>query len=264
MGILSDMKENYEKRQLASQYHYEAMQYINEGKEVYNNAYSKFQITAFDTNLEISKFVDFKKDILKQMNSIMKSIEGKENIVNKSKLEIELIYPEISSIQPATFVTGENPVIELIEIFKTVPIPSIKDFLNDSSEAYYQARYERDEAKMYKQNMRIEREKIYSARNALKSIASFISVEKEEITKLLFNLKKIENEINNQNISDKDIKALNMIADILSKTLTTQFITNDFKISKPYVEIHNNVININNTIDNATSISSGIVGISKL
>ena len=108
MGFFSNAKDNYEKRQRAAEYRYDARKYINEGKEIYEKAYDKLLTTSFDIRMEISNYVNFKKQKLNEMNTILKKLNCDEKHISSSALEIKLNNIEPSSIHPTTFVTGES------------------------------------------------------------------------------------------------------------------------------------------------------------
>lgn len=245
MGIFSDAKDNYEKRQKAAEYRYDARKYINEGKEIYETAYNKLVSMSYDVQSEISNYVRFKKQKLNEMNDILKNLNCDEKNINSSALEIEFNHLEPSSVHAHTFVTGESFFDELGAIFSTIPTPSISDFFTDSTMDYYEAKSEREEAKFYKEAMKSERESLNNTREAMRSIKSYIYSEKKEIEKLIDILKKITiNECN-----DKDqLEAIYKITNLLAETLTTQFINNNYAITEQYNNVHAQIESINDNL----------------
>lgn len=245
MGIFSDAKDNYEKRQKAAEYRYDARKYINEGKEIYETAYNKLVSMSYDVQSEISNYVRFKKQKLNEMNDILKNLNCDEKNINSSALEIEFNHLEPSSVHAHTFVTGESFFDELGAIFSTIPAPSISDFFTDSTMDYYEAKSEREEAKFYKEAMKSERESLNNTREAMRSIKSYIYSEKKEIEKLIDILKKITiNECN-----DKDqLEAIYKITNLLAETLTTQFINNNYAITEQYNNVHAQIESINDNL----------------
>lgn len=252
MGFFSNAKDNYEKRQRAAEYRYDARKYINEGKEIYEKAYDKLLTTSFDIRMEISNYVNFKKQKLNEMNTILKKLNCDEKHINSSELEIKLNNIEPSSIHPTTFVTGESFFDELGAIFSTIPAPSISDFFSDSSSDYYEAKSERDQAKIYKETMKAERERLYNAREAMRNISSYIYSEKKEIEKLVDILKEAAN--NECNEKDK-LEAIYEITNLLAETLTTQFINNNYAITEQYNNVHSQIESINNNLYSAPVLS---------
>ena len=245
MGIFSDAKDNYEKRQKAAEYRYDARKYINEGKEIYETAYNKLVSMSYDVQSEISNYVRFKKQKLNEMNDILKNLNCDEKNINSSALEIKFNHLEPSSVHAHTFVTGESFFDELGAIFSTIPAPSISDFFTDSTMDYYEAKSEREEAKFYKEAMKSERESLNNTREAMRSIKSYIYSEKKEIEKLIDILKKITiNECN-----DKDqLEAIYKITNLLAETLTTQFINNNYAITEQYNNVHAQIESINDNL----------------
>lgn len=245
MGIFSDAKDNYEKRQKAAEYRYDARKYINEGKEIYETAYNKLVSMSYDVQSEISNYVRFKKQKLNEMNDILKNLNCDEKNINSSALEIKFNHLEPSSVHAHTFVTGESFFDELGAIFSTIPTPSISDFFSDSTMDYYEAKSEREEAKFYKEAMKSERESLNNTREAMRSIKSYIYSEKKEIEKLIDILKKVTiNECN-----DKDqLEAIYEITNLLAETLTTQFINNNYAITEQYNNVHAQIESINDNL----------------
>lgn len=245
MGIFSDAKDNYEKRQKAAEYRYDARKYINEGKEIYETAYNKLVSMSYDLQSEISNYVRFKKQKLNEMNDILKNLNCDEKNINSSALEIKFNHLEPSSVHAHTFVTGESFFDELGAIFSTIPTPSISDFFSDSTMDYYEAKSEREEAKFYKEAMKSERESLNNTREAMRSIKSYIYSEKKEIEKLIDILKKVTiNECN-----DKDqLEAIYEITNLLAETLTTQFINNNYAITEQYNNVHAQIESINDNL----------------
>lgn len=245
MGIFSDAKDNYEKRQKAAEYRYDARKYINEGKEIYETAYNKLVSMSYDVQSEISNYVRFKKQKLNEMNDILKNLNCDEKNINSSALEIKFNHLEPSSVHAHTFVTGESFFDELGAIFSTIPTPSISDFFSDSTMDYYEAKSEMEEAKFYKEAMKSERESLNNTREAMKNISCYIYSEKKEIEKLIDILKKVTiNECN-----DKDqLEAIYEITNLLAETLTTQFINNNYAITEQYNNVHAQIESINDNL----------------
>lgn len=245
MGIFSDAKDNYEKRRKAAEYRYDARQYINEGKEIYEKAYNRLVSTSYDVQSEISHYVKFKKQKLNEMNDILKNLNCDEKNINSSALEIKFNHLDPSSVHAHTFVTGESFFKELGAIFSTIPAPSISDFFSDSTMDYYEAKSEREEAKFYKEAMKAERESLNNTREAMKAISSYIYSEKKEIEKLIDILKKATtNECNNKD----QLEAIYEITNLLAETLTTQFINNNYAITEQYNNVHAQIESINDNL----------------
>lgn len=252
MGLFSKTKDNYEKRRMAAEYHYDAMKYINEGKEIYNRAYSKLREKAGIVRYKVSEYESFKKGTLEEVKRLFSEINMKENIMNVENTKITLKYPEPSDIVPSTFVTGENPFTELKAIFQTVPVPSISDLISDSSDAYYTAKMEKNDAKLYKEQMKMERELLNNARIRMGAIEDYIQVEKDEIKALIEQLRKVISEIKMRGtesvISKEEVEALEKISILIADTLTTQFINNDYSITNQYETVHNQIKEINHSL----------------
>ena len=157
------------------------------------------------------------------MNIILKKLNCDEKHISSSDLEIKLNDIEASSIHPTSFVTGESFFDELGAIFSTIPAPSISDFFSDSSSDYYEAKAERDQAKIYKETMKAERERLYNAREAMRNISK--------------------------------LEAIYEIANLLAETLTTQFINNNYAITEQYNTIHSQIESINNNLYSAPVLS---------
>lgn len=245
-------KENSENRRQIAEYKYEATQLVNEGKEVYSNAYYKMQGKASDLKYDIEKFVDYKKGILSEMNKLLKSVGVDEKAINSSAMKIELKYPDYTSIHATDFLGG-SAMSELKMIFDTISPPSIKDFYGDTRLELYEARSMRNDAKVFKQQMKNEKEKLNTVISSISICRDFISSEKREIEKLMASLKSAvhstENDVEKRN-------ALILISNMIVDTLTTQFISDNFKITAEYNDLHNKITSINNS---ALSVNDNLI-----
>jgi len=254
MGLFdsfSKAKENVENRRRIAEYTYDAQQYINEGKEIYQNAYIKMQDKVYKLQTEVDKFVDYKKSVLREMNSLLESSGINKKNVNSADLTIKIKYPDISSVRPAEFLGG-SALTEIKMIFDMISPPRISDFFDDTTGALYEARAMKDEAKLYKQQMRNERERLNTVIAATSTIKDYIQDEKRQMENMMATLRTAVKATDNT--SDKR-NALIAISNIIADTLTTNFMTKDFVVTKEYDKLHKQIASINENALSTTNSS---------
>lgn len=179
MGLFDSMKDNMERRQRTREYLKNAKEYINDGEELYQNAYEKVLKRADKTRDAIRKHVEYKKDISRRLGEeILPTIENFQVPDLTTKID-----PPFIDGKKAGLTTFSNSFTSAV-CMNPVPIPSIMD-LFVSEEDYLEARNQRDEAKQFKQRMKYERERLYEYRDRMSMITSAISEEQNQIDALL-------------------------------------------------------------------------------
>lgn len=169
MGLFDSMKDNMERRQRTREYLKSAKEYINDGEELYQNAYEKVLRRADKTRDAIRKHVEYKKDISRRLGEkILPTIENFQVPDLTAKID-----PPFIDGKKAGLTTFSNSFASAV-CMNPIPIPSIMD-LFVSEEDYLEARNQRDEAKQFKQQMKYERERLYEYKDRMSMITSAIS-----------------------------------------------------------------------------------------
>lgn len=242
MGLFSKAKDNYDKRRDIAEFNYKAREYVNDGRRVYQEAYSQLVLACSEVGQKILKFVRFKQDQLREVNRIMKSIDSNHKDL---ELSLKVDFPRIEC--HAT----ESPekLTMLDEILATWTEPSLMDFFGSVSDSdYYAAKNAMYDAKMYRDRMRMKRDELKNAKYAVKEIPSFIWDEESKIEALMSKFRKTAECIKSK--EDKEqIDSLCQIAALIADSLTTQFVDNHYQITEQYTEVHRRMEQINQRLD---------------
>lgn len=256
MGLFDSMKDNMERRQRTREYLKNAKEYINDGEELYQNAYEKVLKRADKTRDAIRKHVEYKKDISRRLGEeILPTIENFQVPDFTTKID-----PPFIDGKKAGLTTFSNSFASAV-CMNPVPIPSIMD-LFVSEEDYLEARNQRDEAKQFKQQMKYERERLYEYKDRMSMITSVISEEHNQIDALMEKLDtmtgKMKSFEKSGNHSTKEIeymKAIKKISEAVCKLLSADFLNDNLEISDHYKNIMEGIEQINCAIPSANNIT---------
>ena len=251
MGFISDGFKNAAMRREAADNRYTACQFIEDGNRFYEHAREKLLDRQYKTNEKIRKYVEFKKSALNNVMNILKKANATLPDVDAKELEIKLIKLDVAYKSQSSFTTGESAIDDLRAIFATIAPPTIRDFFTDARDELYESKAALREARAYKEEMRAKKEQLLAVADSLSLINTFIDSEQREIERLIDAL---ENAVNN-NISSAQVKGITAIAELISKTLTTQFLTNEYVITGEYNALHNMVENVNRTLRDTPEVS---------
>ena len=256
MGLFDSMKDNMERRQRTREYLKSAKEYINDGEELYQNAYEKVLRRADKTRDAIRKHVEYKKDISRRLGEeILPTIENFQVPDFTTKID-----PPFIDGKKAGLTTFSNSFTSAV-CMNPVPIPSIMD-LFVSEEDYLEARNQRDEAKQFKQQMKYERERLYEYKDRMSMITSAISEEHNQIDALMEKLDTMTDKMKSfeksGNHSTKEIeymKAIKKISEAVCKLLSADFLNDNMEISDHYKNIMEGIEQINCAIPSANNIT---------
>ena len=267
MGLFGDLfnytKESYNKSKQAREYLQRAKVLVKEGNEIYEQAYSKVSYYAGETEYRLSRHMDFKKDIIKELNgNIATSLKEFKNFNIESRI-INSPIIQNSSINFNVTQDLKKFAFSMSSFIKTpdVIIRSITDmFISD--EDYYAAKCQYDEARMYKDDMRRERERLYFYKEKMSEIRSFMDSEKNELNILMSKIRQMTNDLKkgmqkvNYNTQEAEyLKAIHKIAEDLSNLLLTEFLADNFFISQRYTKAFDNIKKINENLPSSPSIT---------
>ncbi len=267
MGLFGDLfnytKENYNRSKQAREYLRRAEELVEEGNRIYEQAYSKVASYAGETEYRLSKHMDFKKDIIRELNGNIatslkefRSFNIESRIINYSTMQKNSI-----NFNTAQDLNKFNSSISSFIRTPDILMKSISDmFISD--EDYYAARCKRDEARMYKDDMKRERERLYFYKEKMSEIRSFMDSEKNELNilmsklrQMISDLKRGMQKVNYSNQEAEYLKAIHKIAEDLSNLLLTEFLTDNFFISQRYTKAFENIKKINENLPSSPSIT---------
>lgn len=268
MGIfdlLNDTKKNMDKSRQAREYIQRAKELVSEGNSIYDKAYTKVNIYAAETGYKLKEHINYKKQIAQELGGSI------ANTLNKfAGFNIDSKVVSIPNIQESSVIKDSNQVLDVSNtkyvslinnVIKPIEIPSIFNMLISDSD-YYEAKRQRDEARQFKERMKLERDKLMNYREKMSEIRSFISEEKTELDLLLTKLRKMAEELetvmkkNSFSEEESDyFKGIHKIAECVVKLLSTEFFNDDLLINEKYQEAFSNIKEINKNIPNMPSLT---------
>lgn len=266
MGLfdfISDTKDRMDKSRQAREYIQRAKELVNEGNEIYNKAYNKVSGYAAETEYLLSKHNDYKKSISKELgDSIGVTLKDFTSFnIDAKVIPAPIIRNLNSNINSLTVpsIRSFNSMLQNSVI--GINLLSLSDFFISDSD-YYEAKYKRDEARLYKERMKREREVLFNYKEKMSEIRSFISSEKNELDSLMTKLRKMNDDLKTAmrkktftNDEAEYLKGIHKIAECISTLLSTEFLGDSFSISQKYTNVFNEIKRINQNLPAAPSIS---------
>ncbi|MDE6087191.1 MAG: hypothetical protein K2G25_02265 [Oscillospiraceae bacterium] len=236
---VSRAEDNYEKRQQIADWNYRAREYVSEGQRIYEEAYGNLVYECSKVGDKVRNFVNYKQQVLKEINATLKSI-------NQSAIDINISSIDFASLDRCA-VTQSEQLTCVDKALDTWVVPEISDWFRDVSyEDYYGAKSNMNRAKAYKEQMKTKREMLRNAKYAVRSIPDFLSDEKSQIEQLMEKFRKTANGIKPSEKERAD--SLCTIANLIAKSLSTQLLDNNYQITQQYQEIHNQISYTNNSL----------------
>lgn len=123
---------------------------------------------------------------------------------------------------------------------------------------------QRNDAKMFKEHMKMERDKLYAYKEKMVEIRSFISSEESEINTLMDKLRKMQSELESamkkpsfSSAEAEYFKGIQKISESIISLLSTEFLEDGFSISKKYQKAFSEIERINQEIPYSPLISDG-------
>lgn len=264
MGLFGDIfnytKDSYNKSKQAREYLKRAEELVEEGNRIYQQAYEKVSYYAGETEYRLLKHMDFKKSIIKELNgNVATTLKGFKNfnidsrVINLPIIESKTLDLDLNKLNSSIshFIKTPNDIIST---------SILNMFISDDD--YYAAKNKRDEARMYKEDMKRERERLNFYKEKMSEIRSFMDNEKNELNILMAKVRQMTNNLqkgmqkNYYDYSEAEyLKAIHKITEELSKLLLTQFLTDNFFISQRYTNAFENIKRINATLPSSPSIN---------
>ncbi len=238
MVFFSRAKDNYDRRRDIAEYNYKAREYVSEGQRIYEEAYDKLREACYKTQDKISRYVRYKKDILREINRTLKKMDTANEEIH---LSMDIDFKSLESCA----VVQEERLDVVDKMLATWVSPSLKDFFVDVSVSdYYEARSAMRDAKVYRDRMKMERENLRNTRYAVEKIPDFMNEEERQIDTLMARFRKTA-ECIRQGQSDEKVQLLKEIASLVADLLTTQFLDNSYQITSQYMNVHHRIAEIN-------------------
>lgn len=258
--IISGAKENYNKRSQAREYIQRAKELVNEGNNIYQQAYAKVSIFAHETEYKLRQHAEYKKKIAKEFGG---TIGNTLSNFDKFNIDAKTIYsPTIAfenfSMQDSSF--GLSVFSTSITSCIRPDIPFSNFYFSD--EDYYAAKSQRDEARRFKERMKYEREALYAYRDKMSEIRSFIDMEKYELDSLMNKISKMVYELNRAmeknsfTIEEAEyFKHVRVISGKVIELISTKFLSDNFNIDQKYQTLFEEIKLINQNLPVAPSIN---------
>ena len=247
MGLFSKAKNNFDNRQKIADYNYHAKEYIQSGNEAYENAYTDLLCECDKVQSKIREFYNYKENTVKEINAIFESIDSK----NK-KLELTISMPTFNYEASRVKVESWEKLTLVDKFLDTWTPPSLMDFVRDvDSSDVFEAKMNMNNAKRYRDMMRIKKQELRDARSAVKELPYFMNEERAKIEELMSKFKKVANLVKSE--KDKEqIYALKETSQLLADSLVTEFIDNSYQVTSQYKNIHSRMSELNNSLESAT------------
>lgn len=253
--LFSDAKDNMDKKRQAREYIKRAKELVREGEDIYERAYDNVTSYASETQYRLHQHMNYKNKVAKELgSSIGETLRNFKNFNVDAKIMIAPSIQESNSGLSIFESTSSN-------FIQQRDMPSIFDmFISDDN--YYEAKRQRDEARYYKDRMKMERDKLYDYKNKMSEIRTFIDSEKRELDSLMGKLKKMTSELktgmqkSNFSVEEAEyLKRLHQIAESVVGLLSTEFLSDGFSINQRYQKAFTDVKNINQDLPSAPSIN---------
>ena len=244
MGLFDKAKDNYEKRQKIAEWNYQAREYVSEGQRVYEEAYGNLAYACMKVENKMRDFVRWKQKILDEINRTLRDIDSQHQDLHMSA--------KVDFINLETCAVTQSEQLDCVDhALAAWVLPSVSDlFHNISSEEYYEAKQNMQQAKMYKAQMKAKRDELKQTKHAVQSIPGFISDEKSQIEQLMDKFRKTAQNINQSNAEERTA-SLCQIAKLIADSLSTKFIDNQYQVTEQYADIHRQIAMTNQSLENA-------------
>lgn len=236
-----------------------AKEMIRDMNERYNNTYSSTLEATWKTEQKINEHYEFKKNLLKELNSEFTPIINKFENFNIDKITLNESTDIVSGFGFKDMSSNFQNTMGFQNLFPNI---SIMDLFSDVDEEYYEAKQALNEAKIYKEEIRIQREKLGQMKSNLNDVRSYIYDEQATLNSLKDKIKNIA-EILNKNMEktsftkeeNEYLKSIHKIAKGISKLMTIRFLNDDFSIRDEYKNIYSSIEKINGLLPSVPKIN---------
>lgn len=233
-------KDNYERRRAIDEYNYRAREYTSDGQRIYEEAYNKLCDACWKVDGKVYDYQRYKQNILFDINRALRSLDSSHKDYHiTSSIDI----PALDSCA----VHQEEKLDVIDKMLATWTPPSVTDFFGDNTMDYYEAKANMNKARHYKDMMKMKREELRNAREAVLKIPDFIYDEKKQIDELMKKFNKTVQSINSE-YSPEKAAALKQIAEMIAESMKTQFINNNYMVTDQYKAVSSRFRLINDSL----------------
>lgn len=260
--FVDDMKEKAEKREKIKEYRKRAKKYVEDGEKIYNRAYSEISSYSADTKYKIDQHYNYKQSLIKEISNEIKPV-----LVNFEKFNIDKRIIDISNsnISISSSLKGCDNFSHYSSTHVPVLIlPKLIELFSDPEEEYWEAREQKNEAELFYEKMKYEKERLNNVKAQMKNIRCFIEDEKMMLDSLMAKTRKItaqlQIELTKNSFSQEQseyLKGIHKIAVGIKDILEVKFLDDSLNITDEYQMAYKRVKEINTLLDNAPLINKG-------
>ena len=254
--LFEDARDNVEKAQRAREYRQRAKELVREGEDLYERAFERTIRLARKVEEELKQHIAFKREIGNELECDVNSTLSQFaafNIDSRIERTTEIIVSDLGMKMFAS--ATDNYIIN-------PQIPSILDSFF-STEDYYEAKRQRDEARKYKEQMKLEKEKLYVYKDRMETISAFIKNERAELETLMKKVRlmteKLKSCMSQEKFSTEEaqqLKGLQQITEGIVSLLSADFLAKDFGINQSYIDSYEKIKSINSNLPDTPDLSN--------
>jgi hypothetical protein len=255
------MKKSARKRKKAEKCRKSAKEYIQGGKSLYNKAYSDIVCHMKETNDRIEQHYRYKQHLLWEISQDVKQVlqQCTNFYIDRRVFET----PRFSSSLVDSY-SGRGVIANFsASIVPSLSVPRILSLHSNSNEEYEKAKRQKKKAKQFYEEMILERERFYHAKEKMKEIRSFIYVEKKLLDRIITKVKQITAQLNSSikrssfsSLEAGYLKVVHKIVETINELLTTKFLTDTIRVSGQYEDVFEKIKIIYKALKKAPSILS--------
>ncbi|MDD6070373.1 MAG: hypothetical protein PUC12_06080 [Clostridiales bacterium] len=246
--------DNSEKKRQAYEYINQAKQFVSEGKDIYERAYRQTTTYATETEYKLRQHSEYKQRLAEELGS---NVKGTLKNFDDFNIDSRIVQAPTINNYIRDMGVFQSTIANCMP--RTEELSLFESFMDGVD--YYKAKKQRDEARQYKERMKMERDRLNRRKEQMSEIQTFISSEKIELDSLMFKVRKMTEELNSglkkSSFSKEEadyLKGIHKITEHIVNLLSTQFLTDSLSINSKYQQIYDGVKSINKNLPNAPSI----------
>lgn len=263
-GIIDEVSEKVNEKKYrksrAEEHRRAAQEYVRDGEELYERAYSDLSTYSYDTKHKVEEYAEYKGQFIKELNSdILPVLSDFASLDINSKV---FDAPVIDSHKSGLDLFEGLPCASCFQPPFSISIKDIISFFDDGEEEYNEALRQRNEARDFFEKMIREREKLRNMKRKMEAIQRTVDDDMKILEVLRQNLRVVFNPLKDslkrssltQSEAD-DLKRLHKIAESVSKRVSTRFLNNDFTIRTEYQDAFQKIKEINDALPSTPMLS---------
>ena len=247
------------KRKKTEKYRKIAKEYIQDGKNLYNEAHSDIVFHVKETNDRIVQHYRYKQHLLWEISQDVKQVlqQCTNFYIDRRVFET----PRISSSLVDSY-SGRGVIANFsVTIVPSIRVPRILSLHSNSNEEYAKAKGQKNEAKRFYKEMILDRERFIYAKGKMKGIRNFITAERKLLDCIISKVKQITVQLNSSiksstfsGLEADYLKVVHKIAETINELLTTKFLNDNIRVSRQYEDVFTKIKIIHNVLKKAPSI----------